>query len=141
MGWGGGAWEDGDGLDRGRGRAAMECTTRRGFSACSPSSRIFSDLHPDYRNHTHLDIPSTVLSLVLVVILNLFTSKSRLLVPVDLEPSPTDFHALKFVLQVNSQTLHLDNIQRGAPGCDPCLLSVTKRCRDGQERRPCVQNF
>jgi len=50
--------------------------------------------------------------------LNLFTLKSRLLVPlvvvvvvVVLEPSPTDFHAISFVLQVNSQTLHLENIQ------------------------------
>ena len=53
---------------------------------------------------------------MVVVILKLFTSKSRLLVPLVVavvvrEPSPTDFHAIKFVLRVNSQTLHLDNIQ------------------------------
>ena len=52
---------------------------------------------------------------MLVVILNLFTLKSRLLAVVVfvvvLEPSPTDFHAISFVLKVELQTLYLDNIQ------------------------------
>lgn len=49
-----------------------------------------------------------------IIIPNLFTLKSRLLVPlvvVVFEPSPTDFHAIKFVLKVELQTLYLDNIQ------------------------------